>query len=320
MRWHWAEPVPPDLVVDVSVGDAPDHIDHASPAARVPARAGEVVLDDLPPGRHYVHVAPAGGPGVVAATRLVPLEGTLNFRDLGGYRTGDGRRVRWGLVFRSDGLEGLTESDLAVLRRLGIRVVHDFRFELERQRRPSRLPGDGSILVEALPVGAEPSQERELLDQVLAGEVTEIGVDFMIGEYVRMLELGAASFGRLLASIADPERLPALFHCTAGKDRTGMAAALLLSLLGVDEETILDDYELSTTYRSNPRVEQLRPALEAAGVVVEDVRPFLSAPRPALAAALATVHERHGTVEGYLTEQAGVAPATLDALRHLLLD
>ena len=309
-----------DAVVEISVGDAPDHIDHSSPVARVPATAGETVLTDLPvAGRHYIHVAPVGGVGVVAATRLVPLQGTMNFRDLGGYRTADGRRVSWGLVFRSDGLQDLTDDDLALLRLLGIRVVHDFRYDLERQRRPSRLPTDGSILVEALTIGGEAGQEREILDLVMAGEITEIGMDFMIDTYLEMLDRGAASFGRLLISLADRERLPALFHCTAGKDRTGMAAALLLSLLGVDEETILDDYELSTTYRSDRRIEELRPTLEAAGVVIANVRPFLSAPRPALAAALGAVHERHGSVEGYVTERAGVPPECIEGLRDLLL-
>ena len=303
------------------MGPAPDRIAHGEPVATVDAAQGEVVLDGLDPGyRHYVHVAPAVGAGIVAAERRVPLEGSLNFRDLGGYRTTDGRRVRWGLVFRSDGLDQLTDADLDRLRRMGIRVVHDFRFDLERQRRPSRLPTDGSILVESLTIGGEASQERELLDLVMAGELTEIGMDFMVQTYIEMVDSGAAPFGRLLTSLADPDRLPALFHCTAGKDRTGIAAALLLSLLGVDDETVLDDYELSTKLRSDVRIEQLRPTLEAAGVKVENIRPFLSAPRPALAAALALIAERHGSVERYLVEQAKVEPAALDRLRQHLVE
>jgi protein-tyrosine phosphatase len=288
--------------------------------ARAPGDVGEAVVEVPAAARHYVHVAPAGGAGIVASTRLVALEGTLNFRDIGGYRGREGRRVRWGRVFRSDGLQDLTDNDLATLRHLGIRVVHDFRYDLERERRPSRLPTDGSVIVEGLTIGGEAGQEREMLDLVMAGEVTEIGDDFMAEMYVEMLETGAGSFGRLLTSISDPDRLPALFHCTAGKDRTGVAAGLLLSLLGVDEETILDDYELSTRYRSARRIEELRPRLEAAGVDVDKVRPFLSAPRPALAAALAAIHERHGSVEGYLVERAGVQEATIDRLREHLLD
>ena len=305
----------------ISVGPAPDRIDHDRPAATAAAEAGEVVLDGLDPAlRHYVHVGPAGGAGIVAAERRIPFEGSLNFRDLGGYPTADGRRVRWGLVFRSDGLDQLTDADLDRLRGLGIRVVHDFRFELERQRRPSRLPEDGSILVESLAIGGDASQERETLDLVMSGEITEIGMDFMVETYLEMVDSGAPAFGRLLTSLAEPARLPALFHCTAGKDRTGLAAALLLSLLGVDDETVLDDYELSTKLRSDIRIEQLRPSLEAAGVKVENVRPFLSAPRPALAAALGHIGERHGSVEGYLVERAGVAPSALEALRRHLVE
>ena len=325
MRWHWAEPPPPSTTVEVSLGPAPDRNDHAAPVATVPADTGDgdgdgLVLDGLDPGaRHYVHVAPAGGAGIVAAERRVPLEGSLNFRDLGGYRTADGRRVRWGLVFRSDGLDQLTDADLDSLRRLGIRVVHDFRFDLERQRRPSRLPDDGSILVESLAIGGDASQERELLDLIMTGELTEVGIDFMVETYLEMVDTGAPAFGRLLTSLAVPDRLPALFHCTAGKDRTGIAAALLLSLVGVDDQTVLDDYELSTTLRSDVRIEQLRPTLEAAGVVIENVRPFLSAPRPALAAALGLIAERHGSVERYLVDQAGVEAAALETLRRHLV-
>jgi protein-tyrosine phosphatase len=98
-----------------------------------------------------------------------------------------------------------------------------------------------------------------------------------------------------------------------------VAAALLLSALGVDRETVLDDYELTTRYRSNHRIDELRPRLEAAGIDVEAVRPFLSAPRPALEAALATVDAEFGDVCTYLTRAAGVAPATLESLRATLL-
>ena len=115
------------------------------------------------------------------------------------------------------------------------------------------------------------------------------------------------------------DRLPAVFHCTAGKDRTGVAAALLLEVLGVDREHVLDDYELSTRYRSGPRIEELRPRLVAAGVDVESVRPFLSAPRPALAAGLATVDERHGSVIEFLLA-SGLDPEVPARLKAELLE
>ncbi|MBA3653047.1 MAG: tyrosine-protein phosphatase [Actinobacteria bacterium] len=253
--------------------------------------------------------------------RLIRLEGALNFRDLGGYPAADGRTVRWGLVFRSDALHELTASDLEAVRRLGLRAVYDLRKSSERARQPTVIPDDHGHRAVHLVVGDDPddTNQPELIDMILAGEVKEADDDFVIDVYRSMVLQGAPAFGRLLTHLTDDDGLPALFHCAAGKDRTGIAAALLLAVLGVDEDVILDDYELSTLYRSERRIELLRPALEAAGVDVEKVRPFLSARRPVLEATLAHVNDEHGGVERYLTGPAGMHPVTLDRLRALLL-
>jgi protein-tyrosine phosphatase len=142
----------------------------------------------------------------------------------------------------------------------------------------------------------------------------------MAAMYADMLRDGAASFGRLLTHLAEDDWLPALFHCTAGKDRTGIAAALLLSVLGVDDSVILDDYELTNIFRSNRRIEELRPQFESAGVDIEKVRPFLSARRPVMEATLAHLHDTYGGVEAYLTGPAGMPAGTLDDLRARLLE
>lgn len=309
-----------DTGVDVAVGPTPDHVDHRH-AVAVPAGQTATRLSGLGPGRHYVSVSPTGGgSAIVAAERLVALEGTMNLRDLGGYRGIGGRQVRWGRVFRSDALHALTAGDLAVFGRLGLRVVYDLRRQVERDRQPTvRLAEDVRSVV--LPIGGDPddTNQPELIDQILAGEVVEADDEFMAGEYRRMVDDAAPHFGELLTRLTDPDGLPALFHCTAGKDRTGVAAALLLSTLGVDEDVVLDDYELSTRYRSARRIEELRPALEAKGVDVEKVRPFLSARRPVLEATLAHLRDAHGGVERYLTGPAGMAGGTLDELRSLLL-
>jgi protein-tyrosine phosphatase len=124
----------------------------------------------------------------------------------------------------------------------------------------------------------------------------------------------------VVRNAADPANHPLLFHCTAGKDRTGVTAMLILSVLGVADEDILDDYELTTTYRSGRRVEQLRPELERAGVDVEAVLPFLIAPRPVMERTMAFVRERWGSAEGYLTGPAAVTPKTITRLRATLLE
>jgi protein-tyrosine phosphatase len=165
----------------------------------------------------------------------IPLEGAMNFRDIGGYETTEGRTVRTGLVFRSDGLHALTEADCGVISGLGLRQVFDLRRAAERERQPSvaHTAGLEATLV-AIGDAGPVAQQPELIDMLLSGDLPEADDAFMVGEYTRMLDEHAADFGRLLGALAEPGGLPALFHCTAGKDRTGVAAALLLVLLGVE--------------------------------------------------------------------------------------
>jgi protein-tyrosine phosphatase len=247
----------------------------------------------------------------------IPLEGAMNFRDVGGYPTVDGRRVRTGLVYRSDGLHALTEADCAVVGALGLRTVWDLRRDVERERRPSvaHTPGLEAVVI-AIGDNGPVAQQAELLDMVLSGELPEADDAFMVDEYVRMLDEHAAEFGRLLGGLTEPGALPALFHCMAGKDRTGVAAAMLLLLLGVERSTVLDDYELTNEYRSNRRIAELTPQLEASGIDVEKVRPLLSARRPVLEGAL----DHMGDAEAFVLGPAGLSPATVARLRALLLE
>lgn len=304
--------------VEVAVGPTPDAIDHTRPVAVV-ADGRQVELAGLGRGRHYVSVAPAGGgSAVVAAERLVRMEGTTNFRDLGGYPTAEGQRTRWGVVFRSDGLHRLTVEDVALIGQMGLRVVYDLRRDAEREREPSvELPPD--VRRELLTIGGASGEGREILEQITSGEVERIGDEFLIDAYQQMIGRDGPTFGRLLTGLTDPGGLPALFHCSAGKDRTGASAALLLALLGVDQATILEDYELTGRLYSERRIEELRPTFAASGIDIENVRALFSAPRAAMEGLLATVDEQHGGVERYLLEQGGMTAETVDELRRLLL-
>jgi protein-tyrosine phosphatase len=252
--------------------------------------------------------------------RLVQIEGTLNFRDIGGYATRFGRDVRKHTVYRSDGLAAVGDAGWERLTQLGIREIFDLRHEVELRTASYESP-DG-INVTNLAIGPKEVQTeaKDVFELMKSGGEDDFGLDYMIDMYGRIFADHAAAFGELLTHLADRRRLPAVFHCTAGKDRTGIAAALVLSVLGVDRKTILDDYELSNEFRSTRRIEQLRPQLEAEGIDVERVRPYLSAPRPALEAALTGVDVSNGGVDGFLVERAGVAPGTLEALREVLLE
>jgi protein-tyrosine phosphatase len=249
-------------------------------------------------------------------SRLVALQGGSNFRDIGGYRTTDGGSVRWGRVYRSAALDRLTGADLATVDRLGLRVVYDLRREQERERAPSLLP-DG-LSCEWLPIGGAAAKTRELTDLLVEGRVDELPPDFLERIYDGMADAAALTFGRLLTALAEPAGTPALIHCTAGKDRTGMSVALLLSVLGVAESDILDDYELSGVHFTEGIVARLR--LRDADVDITRLMPVLGAPRHAMASLLAKLRGRHGSVEGYLVTEAGVSPGLLEELRIQLVE
>lgn len=307
-----------DGPVEITIGPTPETIDHSHPAAVVQA-GRRCVLAGRGRGRHYVAVAPAGGgSAVVAAERLVRLEGTTNFRDLGGYPTADGRRTRWGTVFRSDGLHRLTVEDVAVVSQLGLRVVYDLRRDEERERDPSvGLAGD--VRRELLSMGGQAGKGHEIVEQIATGELERLADDFLSQMYRLMLGADGPQFSRLLTGLTDPGGLPALFHCTAGKDRTGASAALLLALLGVDEATIVDDYALTGPNYTAHRLAELRPRYDELGVDIERLLPLFDAPRVAMEALLREVADEYGGAERYLREQGGMDAATVAELRRLLL-
>jgi protein-tyrosine phosphatase len=307
-----------DEDVTISVGPTPDGADNIAVDVRTPGRA------ELPAGdpgvRQYVRVEAAGGDAVVAAERRLPMAGAANFRDLGGYRGADGRRVRWGAVYRSDALAGLDERDGRLLGALDVRSVCDLRRDPERHEAPNRLPSDLRLEVHHLPIGGLVAQTATMSERVLSGEITEVGVDTMADVYTHIAEVYAESFGAAVARAADEDGLALVIHCTAGKDRTGIACALLLSALGVADADILDDYELSNDLYGVPRIAALRPRLEAAGVDVGKVATFFLAHRDVMAATLARIRYVHGSIEGYLTGAAGVSATTVAALRDVLLE
>src|SRR5256885_3318577 len=251
--------------------------------------------------------------------RLVALEGALNWRDLGGYPTADGRVTRWDRIYRSDGLDQLTDVDLDVIAELGIKLVVDFRVDREVDEHPSRLPDHPELRRQRVPIGGDEVEGKSIIDTIRAGDLRTYTIDEMAAVYERLLEAFAASFGEVVTQAADPANHPMVFHCTAGKDRTGLMAMLLLGALGVSDDDIVTDYELTTHYRSNKRLAILGPELEKAGVDIESVRPFLTAQAPVMAATLAKLQRDHGSVQHFLVAKAGVPRATLDRLNAVLL-
>ncbi len=225
---------------------------------------------------------------------VVVLGGARNCRDLGGYRAANGRWVRTGAVFRSDRLSGLSADDLEELASRGIRTVVDFRAGPEIERDRSRLWASVTSQI-SLPVGDTVDGDISLVDQILEGRLTSVSEADMVELYINMLFTYSERFAQFVSVAADVDHLPLLFHCTAGKDRSGLAAALLLEVLGVDRDTVLDDYCLTNELRSLQRIEELRPQFAEVGIDIADVRPILCAPRAALAEVLAELDARFGS-------------------------
>jgi protein-tyrosine phosphatase len=179
--------------------------------------------------------------------RQIRLIGQDNFRDLGGYETADGRRVKWRHLFRSGELTELSDGDVARLAELGIRTVVDLRGEAEAEKKgPGRLPAGASLTSIAI----EPGDLSPILGPAFAtGDFSAVPDDLLLRinrDYIRSWRYKLGSLRRVAA---DPANHPLVFHCTQGKDRAGISAAILLSALGVAWETVMEDYVLSNIQR-----------------------------------------------------------------------
>ena len=252
--------------------------------------------------------------------RFVPFEGIANFRDAGGYRARDGRRVKWGVLFRSGHLRDGTDRDGERLKGLGIGEIHDFRREDERQAYPTpALPGAVTAFYD-LRMGSA----RGFFDLVIAGEATRDGTHrMMIDGYRSYIARDHEGFGRLLKSLAQPATHGALLHCTAGKDRTGIGIALTLLALGVPRDVIVEDYLLSSIgYPTEDVVAILEGFLRKRQVPQWDreaLVPYCGVHPDFLAAALDEI-DRLGGPDQYLREHLGLSAAQRDALRERFLD
>ena len=263
------------------------------------------------------------GSGVI---RQLTLEGGRNFRDLGGYSTRDGRRVRWGRLYRSGVLAYLTQGDQEHLDTLGIRVVCDFRNAHERGREAVRWTRSD---LEILSWDYDPRLVS--LRGILGSEelTPATGRSAMLRLYRALPEYLAAPYAGLFARLAAGD-LPLVFACAAGKDRTGLAAGLVLESLGVARDAVLEDFRLTDQAVDLERVLVQRPGrsigldadrIDLAAASCEARAPLLAADPEYLLAALDAIESMHGSVGGYLRDRLAISERSLTQMRtHLLED
>jgi protein tyrosine/serine phosphatase len=248
-----------------------------------------------------------------AERRLAFEHGCFNARDLGGLVTEDGRRLRAGVVYRADGLHRLPPGEVERLAAAGIRTVVDLRTAAELEVAPSFRGPDG-IEVRHLPVlqAVWPKDE-------FGPEIDDDPVAFLVDRYAEMLDEGRDAIAAVFALLADPDRRPLAFHCSAGKDRTGVVAGLVLGLAGVPDDDIAEDYASSAEAMADlvAWIRRVRP--QAATSMDEQPAAFLSCPADAMHGFLDVVRTRFGSVRSYL-DSIGVPAATIAAVRDALLD
>lgn len=241
-------------------------------------------------------------------TRSLNLSGATNFRDLGGYAGHGGRTVRWRRVFRSDHLAALTPQDVAAVQALGLARVCDFRGVAERAPLACTVPG---VVVHSLPI--EPTVVQRMQDWVASGQTLTAHdtVGLMQQTYRAFVHNNAARFAALFAQLLDNDA-PLVFHCTAGKDRTGFAAALILLALGVPRPVVMQDYLLSNVLYPTPRTSAHQAPQEVLNVVWSVREAFLEA-------ALHAVDTDFGGVSRYLQDALAVGPREQERLAQLYL-
>jgi len=312
----WPEENPPPVAVYVR--DRSDQWHKAAGPAEVSDR--RIIIPALEPDiRPFFKIVAADESCLIVAERRITLEGAVNFRDIGGYPTVDGRLVRWGRVFRSDGLSRLTDADLVVLSRLGVRHVFDFRTHSEAADAPNRLPEAPPVVYRNLPVSHGKFDFVQAVKRLKAGDASWLTPDFMLNGYLGSLSLHGMTWGRVIRHIAETSDGSTVFHCTGGKDRTGACTALILLVLGVSEETVIADHQLSNRYIAEllPKINQM---LAAHGVDPDILMPYLTAPRECIIAFLDALNAQYGSAAAYLQEKGGVSAETLDQLRQNLLE
>ncbi|USG64816.1 tyrosine-protein phosphatase [Brevibacillus ruminantium] len=256
--------------------------------------------------------------------RAIAFDGLYNFRDIGGLPTTDGRNMKTGILFRSDELSRLSAGDLGRLQTHQIKVICDLRTQTERKQKPDRVPAHTGIHQVSIPIHHE-SQEMSRLDffKLLVSKSNDLNFEHIMKDfYHRMAFERTGQVKEIITLLAEQDHLPALIHCTGGKDRTGYLSALIQLLAGVPYQTVLDDYLFSNDL-IQPRMQKIQRYIRWMSlfqISPERMKPLMEVRRDYLEDSLTAVLKEYGTVEDYLMKACGIEENYLLRLRHMLVE
>ncbi len=248
--------------------------------------------------------------------RRLSFSAVKNFRDLGGYQTLDGRIVRWEVLYRSDCLHRLTNTDIRDLSTLGLHQIIDFRADYEKEKEPDRLPADMKNRLVEIPI-LDNSSRAEFVKNLKNIDP----VRYMIETNVELATRFTPEMRQFIDILLSSDGRPILFHCAAGKDRTGFAAAITLRMLGVPHDVVMEDYLLTNKYFLPAYKWKLSLLQLLRGrKLVETVTGMMVAHPSYLSAAFDTIDRDHGTFENYVQNGLGITNKDVKKLKSLYLE
>jgi protein-tyrosine phosphatase len=327
IRIRWPESFSSDALV-VYRGIDPSFINRSVPLAVVVGEQSVILTHEDDPDirggrRLYFELVPAsGGRAVITTERRLPLACCDNFRDLGGYETTDGRVVRWDRLYRTGELSKLTRSDLKYLSQFDVKLVCDFRSNRERVASPDRTIDDAPEMLD-LPVDQEGVDPERLRTKIRTGGLVALGVEqTMLDAYRAFVTDYSQEWTAMFQRLVREENLPTVVHCTAGKDRTGFASALVLLALGVPEETVFEDYLSTNYYQQNffRFVFRWIPLYSFFRTDPEDLLPLIEARREYLQTSLDEMVASYGSIDAYLERALGLDAEMRAKLEHHFLE
>jgi protein-tyrosine phosphatase len=308
----WNETLSPSIIsVTDNLQNSPPYVAH------VPVGSTSFSLTGVPPlPRPYFSLEQGGQKTITVAERILPFDGINNFRDLGGYRNKKGSILKWGQLFRSGHLGTPKPFDHDLLQNLGIKTIIDLRSPQECWKMPdTSFPGVTNLHIPLF--RSDPFMYRHIIFQrhKLGQRLEDIYTTWVI-------DGSAKELGHIFKIISNPDNLPLLFHCTAGKDRTGITAALLLLALGVSETTAIADYTLSNAAADRFMADYRQPLslVRFLGIKQEHFYPIIATPPQMMIFTINHIKRKYGSIENYLTLTAAVSQETLQQLRSCLLE
>ena len=255
----------------------------------------------------------------IASERLIPMDNSSNFRDLGGIPTQDGRVVKWGKIYRSGKLNKLDTKDLDYFNTLGINTVVDFRDDIEVVKDKTRFPTNREINRIRTPIGDRSgNMQAELKKQIRSADQNTFDSEKFVADVMaEFIDSFAFQYQPFLDIVVDADKAPVLYHCSAGKDRTGLGTAIVLGMLGVDREVILDDFMMSNYYRNKDINKTLRKTSLIAKQRV--TQPLLEVKESYLKAAFEAIDNKYGSMENFIEKEYGYDQKKLEVFRNKYL-